>query len=477
MLLSNLKANVSSIFLSRLFNDYSKYIEEKLENKRFTHSDILPLISKAGNSTNFIKTSIGHSIEDREIFSLQYGNGTTKILLWSQMHGDEPTATMAIFDIFNFLNADDGYNDFRNFIRKNLMLKFVPMLNPDGAERISRRNAAGIDLNRDAARLQSPESKILMHLTENFLPQFAFNLHDQDFRWSVGDLNKLAAISFLAPAFDAQKSISPARAIAMRLITKLRKDFEFYLPGQTARYPEDYESRSFGDTISGKGVSTVLIESGRDVSNINKNFQRKINFMMLLSSVKEIAEQNYIEQNSLDDYFSIPTNGKFLFDLILRKVNFVANGYKYQSDIAINREEMYIKNIRQPYYYGRIEDMGDLSPFYGIEEFDGSDLFFEEAKVAPNPCNQLTELNHDYITTLLRNGFAFLKYNGDERQNASIHHPINLIGKDSTYIPATFPESAANFNLFRGGTLIKQVVNGWLINPGDTSRIENGLIF
>lgn len=471
------EANVSSIFLSRLFNDYSKYIEEKLKNKRFKHSDILPLIAKAVSTENLNANSLGYSIENREIFSLQYGNGATKILLWSQMHGDEPTATMAMFDIFNFLNADDEFNDFRNLIRKNLTLTFVPMLNPDGAERISRRNAAGIDLNRDAARLQSPESKMLIGLNDRIAFQFAFNLHDQDFRWSVGDTKKLASISFLAPAFDSQKSISPPRANAMQLIAKLKKNFEFYLPGQIARYPDDFEPRSFGDTFSGKGISTILIECGREIGSINKNFLRKINFLMLLSSFKEITEKNYIEHNSLDDYFSIPTSGKFLFDLILRKVNFVTNGYKYYSDIAINREEVYPENFRLPYFSGRIEDMGDLSPFYGIEEFDGSGLLFKEPQIAPKSAREMAELNLEYLSTLIRGGCTFIKHNGGDGQKSFTNRPINLISKNPNYLPATFPGSAANFNLFLNESLIKQVVNGWLINPGDISQIANGLIF
>ncbi|MBZ0198245.1 MAG: hypothetical protein K8H86_00140 [Ignavibacteriaceae bacterium] len=468
---------MSSIFVSSLFNSYSKYIEEKLENKRFTHSDILPLITKAAASGNLLVNSTGHSFENREIFSLKFGNGKTKILLWSQMHGDEPTATMALFDIFNFLNADDEFNNYREMIKEKLTLIFVPMLNPDGAERILRCNAAGIDLNRDAARLQSPESKILMELTDTILPQFAFNLHDQDYRWSVGDSNKLASISFLAPAYDVQKSVSPARADAMKLIAKLKQDFEIYLSGQIARYPDDFESRSFGDTISGKGVSTILIECGREVGNINKSYLRKINFMLLLSSFKEIAEKKYLEQNSLDNYFSIPTNGKFLFDLILRKVNFITNGRKYYSDIAINREEVYADNSRVPFFFGKIEDMGDLSPFNGLEEFDASELYFEAPKVAQKLCNNIADLNSEYLSGLLRDGFQFVKYVGDINQKSFTNLPINLISKNSTYLPAAFPASAANFNLLRNGSPFKQVVNGWLINPGETSLIKNGLIF
>ena len=34
---------------------------------------------------------------------LSLESGEVHVLLWSQMHGDESTATMALFDIFNFI--------------------------------------------------------------------------------------------------------------------------------------------------------------------------------------------------------------------------------------------------------------------------------------------------------------------------------------------------------------------------------------
>ena len=58
---------------------------------------------------------------------ISVGQGDIDVLLWSQMHGDESTATAAIFDIFNYLKTDQT-------LLKNLKVHFIPMLNPDGAE-------------------------------------------------------------------------------------------------------------------------------------------------------------------------------------------------------------------------------------------------------------------------------------------------------------------------------------------------------
>ena len=65
------------------------------------------------------------------------------------MHGDEPTATQAIFDIFNLLISNDFTKEKKDIL-KHVTLHFLPMLNPDGAENFARRNALGIDINRDA---------------------------------------------------------------------------------------------------------------------------------------------------------------------------------------------------------------------------------------------------------------------------------------------------------------------------------------
>ena len=60
---------------------------------------------------------MGESGEKRAIYQVTAGTGPAKVLLWSQMHGNEATATMALFDIFNFLKAEnDGFDSLRQAI-------------------------------------------------------------------------------------------------------------------------------------------------------------------------------------------------------------------------------------------------------------------------------------------------------------------------------------------------------------------------
>ncbi len=150
-----------SEFTRRLYYEHEDYIETNLVNRRFKHSNIFPLINKIKNTDKFKVKKAGISTEGRDYLLISFGKGKTKIFLWSQMHGDEATATMAIFDILNFLSSEKDFEEIRNKLENNLTIYFLPMLNPDGAEVFQRRNAAGIDINRDAIRLQSEEAKVL----------------------------------------------------------------------------------------------------------------------------------------------------------------------------------------------------------------------------------------------------------------------------------------------------------------------------
>src|SRR5690606_40217622 len=75
---------------------YSIYKESALKHRRFKHSDIDSLIQLHKGKSVLAVEQIGKSFEGRAIYELSYGTGEKKVMLWSQMHGDEPTATMAL---------------------------------------------------------------------------------------------------------------------------------------------------------------------------------------------------------------------------------------------------------------------------------------------------------------------------------------------------------------------------------------------
>ena len=163
---------------SQLYDTYKEFKESSLGERRIKHADIQPLIQKFKANPKFEVQKVGESIQGRDLHLISIGEGESNIFLWSQMHGDEPTATMAIFDILNFLDAPD-FKQEKEAILSKLKLHFLPMLNPDGAEVFTRRNFLGIDINRDALRLQSPEGQTLKRLRDSLDADFGFNLHDQ----------------------------------------------------------------------------------------------------------------------------------------------------------------------------------------------------------------------------------------------------------------------------------------------------------
>ena len=204
--------NLKTAFENNLYTSYPLFREASLTKRRFKQDSLNDLIDKRRKNPAYEIKQVGESFEGRPIHYIKTGTGKRKILLWTQMHGDEATATMASFDILNFLEGEnDGFDEARKLILSEMTLYFVPMLNPDGADRFQRRNAQNIDINRDALHLQAPESRILKTLQQTLQPEFGFNLHDKNPRYSVGSTSKLATISFMATAYNQERNVNAVR--------------------------------------------------------------------------------------------------------------------------------------------------------------------------------------------------------------------------------------------------------------------------
>ena len=243
----------------------------------------------------------GESFQHRPIYHLSIGGGKRKILLWTQMHGDESTATKAVCDVLNYLQQSSPA---QQKICEELSLHFLPMLNPDGAERKTRRNAQYLDINRDAAACQSIEARLLHGFRLALYPEFGFNLHDQELS-TVGNTKEITALAFLAPAFDEQKSDNETRRKAKSLASFLTATAQQFIPQQITRYNDDYEPRAFGDRMQYFHVSTVLIEAGHAKEDREKKAIRKLNSVCLLSSLYAIATNEY-SATEISMYESLP---------------------------------------------------------------------------------------------------------------------------------------------------------------------------
>ena len=355
--------------LDKLLENYQSFEEIQIKDRFFKHNLICELLDSIKNNKVFGIEEVGLSTMGRSIHLIKWGNGPCKVFLWSQMHGNEATATMALFDLLNFLSQNGLYNEIIDTLDKNCTLYILPMLNPDGTEVFTRRNAMEIDINRDFQSQQSPEGRLLRKLREDFHPHFGFNLHDQSTLWSAGKSGKPATISLLAPAYNEQLSINPIRQKAMQVIALMNVELQKNIPGCVGRFNDEYEPRAFGDNFQAAGTSTILIEAGGFYNDPEKQYIRKIYFKSILVGLISIAKKSYLNIED-KEYFSIPENKKLHFDLLLRNCKLQRNGISYLTDIglvAVEKINDDLHSVSQTYTVG---ELGDLSQYFSYEEFN-----------------------------------------------------------------------------------------------------------
>ncbi|MFA6455393.1 MAG: M14 family zinc carboxypeptidase [Bacteroidota bacterium] len=358
-------------FSKTLFDTYDSYKFSAITTRRFNHADLMKFLATLKNALGdtMQMQQIGSSAENRSINLLTLGTGPTKIFMWSQMHGDEPTATMALLDLLNYMAINKNSPEISTILKETTLL-IIPMLNPDGAERFQRRTAQGIDMNRDALKLQTPEARILKATRDTYNPEIGFNLHDQDPRYSVGDQGTVAVISLLSPAFNVEKSDNAVRLRSKKLASEFALVLGQFVKKNIAKYDDSFEPRAFGDNIQKWGTSTVLVESGGWKNDPEKMFIRKLNCVAILAVTHSIATKAY-EKTSIDVYEQIPMNTKLLYDIIIKQatVTFLDGRAPIVADIGINLEE--VSASSEFMWKGRIVDFGDLSVFSSNQLWNG----------------------------------------------------------------------------------------------------------
>lgn len=349
---------------------FFQYKETELHGRYINCSGIEGLLIKL-KSTNQV-TIIGESVLGKPIYAYQTGTGKIKILVWSQMHGNETTATKALFDLFNLLNSDSEIG--LQFLSE-FTFCFVPMLNPDGADLYTRANANGIDLNRDFQLLSQPESQVLRKIADSFKPDYCYNLHDQRTIFGVESTGKPATLSFLSPAYNEKRELNETRHKAIQVIVAMNKVLQTYIPGQVGRFEDSFNINCAGDNFQSMGIPTLLFEAGHFQHDHEREQTRKYFFIALVSGF-QFFHDNVIVSNEIEDYLNIPQNKVVFYDFVYKNVKINYDGNEIITNFAAQYKEELIDN--QICFNAYIVEVGELKDYFGHFQYDAQGAIFQD---------------------------------------------------------------------------------------------------
>lgn len=312
---------------------------------------------------------VGVSNANREIFQIEWGRGPLKVFLWSQMHGDEPTATSALIDMFTVLQRNRDA-DWVKKLSEKMTIRAVPMLNPDGADMYQRRNLQGIDINRDALDLKTPEARLLKRLRDEWSPAIGFNLHNQGALTTAGRTYRQAAISLLVVFGDEAKTLTPGLARNERIASAIVLALQQFIPGNIARYSDEWTPTAFGDNFSAWGTPVILIETGA-LYGKGEMYLVKMNFVAFLTALQSLSTGSESMQDPTV-YRRLPENTSGgLVNFVFRQANIITSRSAVSpmvGDIAAVTERRRA-SFSAP---TTIRGVGNIGDRRGLEEYDAS---------------------------------------------------------------------------------------------------------
>ena len=348
-------------------NVYISNKQQKLFGRYITLDHIEPILQEL-NFNNQLEI-IGLSVQQKPIYQYTIGTGKIKVLIWSQMHGNESTTTKAIFDFLNLLKSSTNLS---NNLLENFTFCIVPILNPDGAALYTRENANNIDLNRDFKDFSQPESKALMQLFNEFKPHYCYNMHDQRTIYGAGNTGKPATVSFLAPSFNENCDFNENRLQAAAIIIAINKVLQEFIPNQIGRFDDAYNENCAGDSFQKLGVPTILFEAGHYQEDYEREITRKYIFIGLVASFQSVLDLKII--NIIANYELIPKNKVCFYDIIYKNVKTISNYNNISITFALNYKEILIDN--KIVFQAVVSAIDNLENYYGHLEIDAKKQVF-----------------------------------------------------------------------------------------------------
>ena len=344
--------------------NYADYKEKEIFGRYINNDSISNLNSKYSSEI------CGYSVNNLPIHFFKIGSGKTKLLIWSQMHGNESTSTKALFDSISFFYKHE------QAVFDDLTLLVIPILNPDGAFKYTRENYNNVDLNRDAVNLSQPESIVLKKIYDKFKPDFCFNLHGQRSIYSTVNFNS-SILSFLSPSSDFDRNETDSRVKSMKIILDIFDNLKTLIPNNIGRYNDEFNINCVGDTFQSLNTPTILFESGHYSQDYSREISRYYTSLAITYAIKSICSKGFNLQNH-KNYYKIPENSTSLCDVFIKNIKIKQSSLSQPVDLSILYKEKLNLVSKEIEFFPEISEFGNLDKVSGhlLSDFISIDKVF-----------------------------------------------------------------------------------------------------
>ncbi|MCX6267359.1 MAG: M14 family zinc carboxypeptidase, partial [Bacteroidetes bacterium] len=149
--------------------------------KLTTYNELTSFIRQLEKHPGLVKVDvIGQSVKGRNLYAIRFSSSgfgqdqsKIKVLIFAQQHGNEQSGKEGVL-----LLAAELLKPENSYLFKKIDLMLIPQVNPDGSEVNQRRNANGMDLNRNHMILTEPETMALHQLFDKYLFEVTLDVHE-----------------------------------------------------------------------------------------------------------------------------------------------------------------------------------------------------------------------------------------------------------------------------------------------------------
>lgn len=261
----------SSSVSSEDYDPQQTLVQEGFRSNQQLYQDLEAL---AATYDTLSLAQAGESVEGRPLYSATVGEGSHKLMIVTQQHGDEPVGTESAMHLLEWMSGD---SEAAQSLREQVTLTVMPRVNPDGFERWEqlvsgnsdpettldpRRNSADIDLNRtwdsgeaiDPALI--PETLAVRNVLAAFQPDLILDYHNQNNY--LNETGELETMSILWPTSDGvEPSIT---ATAQQAAIALAQGVELFDYGYLSLFPGGDAANIGRNGIAMDGTPALLIE-------------------------------------------------------------------------------------------------------------------------------------------------------------------------------------------------------------------------